>query len=153
MILETLKRLSPVPIEFVCGDRNYLGRYYHEGNYEDYPCIKIINELSNDEKLSVLAHEIGHALCFEKKCECVLTKDYIKRETHACEYQLSWLLKHKQLKSLEWSMKTLKKWLNRYDHYVEVAQNIMKLKLWQKCLDYVNSTTTGAESEVTDGNN
>lgn len=138
-MLEILKRLSPVPIEFVCKNDSYLGRYYHEDNYEDYPCIKIVDEMPNDEKLSVLAHEIGHALCYEKKCECTLVgKDYIKREIHACEYQLSWLLEHEQLKSLEWSIKTLKEWLSRYDYFAKVAQNIIKMKLWQKCLDYIN---------------
>ena len=137
-ILKKLKQLSPVPVKFVHDTDVFLGRYCDRGKYEEYPCIKIINCLDNHEKIAVLTHEIGHALCYKKGCECTASyDDYIKREIHAFKYSLNWLLKNEQKESLHWSIMSIKAFLNRYDHYAKVAEHIMKLKLWQKCLDYV----------------
>ena len=140
MNIEQLIQLSPVPVRFVHDTGDYLGRYCHDNAHEEWPLtrhIKIVDSLDDYGKISVLVHEIGHAICYGKNCECVKTCDYIMREIHAFEYMLKWLLENKQKESMKWSIKTLKTFLDRYDHYTQVSKHIMKSELWQKCLDYV----------------
>lgn len=138
MDIKQLIQLSPVPVEFVHNTNAYLGRYYdYVCNYKEYPCIKIIDCLDNHKKIAVLAHEIGHAICHEKHCGC---KWGFEAEVHAFEYSLKWLLENKQRKSLRWSIESIKTFLNRYDHYTQVAEHIMKSKLWQNCIFYLESS-------------
>ena len=142
-MIEMLKRLSPVPIEFVDEmiDWGYSGMFWDEkGSLVGHPYIEILDSLEEHEKIAVLAHEIGHAICKEKNCECfkVYKKNPALVEIHAYKYDLNWLLKHKQKRALKYEIRQLELHVeNRSDHYTEAAKHIMKLKLWQKCLDYV----------------
>ena len=143
-MLEMLKQLSPVPIEFVdemeCW--GYSGMYWGETSSIGHPYIEISNGLENHQKIATLIHEIGHALCDEKKCQCVKTyKENPKlAEIHAYKYELKWLLEHKQKRALKYEMECIESCVEcRLDHYVVATKHIMELKLWQKCLDYVNN--------------
>ena len=66
--------------------------------------------------------------------------DHAKREIHAHKYTLKWLLKYKRKEILKQEMKSIVKQANGYacyEYYTKAAKHIMKLKLWQKCLDYI----------------
>jgi len=144
-MIEILKRLSPVPIEFVDEMEipGYDGMFWgNEVSSIGHPYIEIDNNLENYQKIATLIHEIGHALCGEKKCQCVKTYEENPKlaEIHAYKYELKWLLEHKQKKALKYEMEGIKSFIeNRPDHYAEAAKHIMKLKLWQKCLNFVNN--------------
>lgn len=61
-------------------------------------------------------------------------------EIHAFKYELKWLLKHEQKRALKFELKRIESYIvYRSDHYVDVAEYLMKTKLWQKCLDFVNN--------------
>ena len=142
-MIEMLKRLSPVPIRFVdemeC--QGYDGMFwFYEGSSFGHPYIDILDSLEEHDKIATLIHEIAHAICNEKDCECykVYKENPALTEIHAFGYELKWLLKHKQKRALKFELKRIESYIvYRSDHYVDVAKHIMKLKLWQKCLDYV----------------
>jgi len=142
-VIETLKRLSPVPIEFVDEMRcfGFCGMFWDDGvSSIGHPFIEIDNNLENHQKIATLIHEISHAICSGKNCKCVkiYEKNPALAEIHAYKYELKWLLKHKQKGALKYEIEQIELHIkNRSDHYVEAAKHIMKLKLWQKCLDYV----------------
>lgn len=143
MMLEKLKRLSPVPIKFVNEMQcpGYTGMFWSdERSLVGHPYIEICNNLENHQKIATLIHEIAHAICYEKNCECVkiYEKNPALTEIHAYEYELKWLLEHKQKKALRDEIKHIESFVEyRSDHYVDAAKHIMETKLWQKCLDYI----------------
>lgn len=139
--VEQLIRLSPVPVEFV-GEMQcpgYAGMFWSEDFSSGHPYIEILDSLENYQKIATLIHEISHAVCKANNCEC-----YIKQqkqpelaEIHAYKFELAWLLKNKQKETLEYEIRNIPLLKNRSDHYAGAVKHIMKLKLWQKCLDYV----------------
>lgn len=148
-MIDILKRLSPASIEFMSrmSVSDCEGMFSYGDKYIGHPLgkIEILDSLLLHEKIATLAHEIGHALCYEKRCKCLqpetVKKNYALAEIHAYKYVLSWLLKNKQKQALIWEMGRIKEnSLNPYaGHYREATKHIMKLKLWQKCLNYVNN--------------
>ena len=139
-----LKRLSPVPIEFVDEMQcwGYDGMFWYKDSTLGHPYIEILDSLEKDDKIATLIHEIAHAVCHEKNCEClkIYKKNPVLTEIHAYKYELKWLLKHKQKRALKNEIKRIESYIEyRSDHYVDVAKHLMKLKLWQKCLNFVNN--------------
>lgn len=146
MNIKNLIHLSPVPVYFmdVMSISDFCGIFWqgkkHDGDGHAY--IEISTELENYQKISTLVHEIGHAKCYEKNCKCMKNSDHAKREIHALKFQLRWLLKYKQKGGLKWEMDSLIKQANGQacrTYYVKAAKHIMKLKLWQKCLDFIRN--------------
>jgi len=144
-MIEVLKRLSPVPIEFV----DEVQHWGYDGMFFDgrvssvgHPYIEILDGLEKHRKIATLVHEIAHAICNEKNCKCfeIYKENPALSEIHAFKYTLRWLLKHQQKETLKYELKCIESYIiNRSDHYVNAAKHIMKLKLWQKCLDFVNN--------------
>ena len=144
--LNMLIRLSPVSVNFVSANKIGLSPngirigvycYCNSLKLKIEPYIEILNSLSKYKKINTLLHEIGHAKCDKEKCPCMKLDDYIEGEIHAYKYTLEWLLKNKQKKALKIEIEHIEDHLGRTDYYCEAAKHIMKLKLWQKCLDYV----------------
>jgi len=115
-----------------------IGLYFDKNNYMSYsPRIEIAKGLKKHRRISILAHEIGHALCSEKNCKCMIGRNnHILAEYHAFKFELGWLLKHKQKKALKSAIHDIKDYHDVNAHQF-AAERIMKLKLWQKCLGYV----------------
>jgi hypothetical protein len=71
--LEQLIELSPCKVEFVpqvCFSRPCTeGCYWWSYSTPAY-FIKIRETATEDEKVCILAHEIGHAMCDAKDCKC-----------------------------------------------------------------------------------
>ena len=142
-VLCDLIKLSPVSISFVSkinisftANAITIGAFYSKQDGQVKTYIEVLNSLSKYQKIATLLHEIGHAKCDMKKCKCISVCS-AEGEIHAYEYTLMWLLKNKQKKVLKVEMKRIKNNRDRIDYYGKAAKAIMKLKLWQKCLDYV----------------
>ena len=138
-MIETLKRLSPVPINFK--KMNSMGLYHHINIFMSYSShIEISNSLGKYRRMSVLAHEVGHAQCDAKNCNCMINRNnHTLAEMHAFKFALNWLLKHKQKRALKVTINNINMCAGDPDHYAKAAKHIMKLKLWQKCLNFVNN--------------
>lgn len=120
----------------------FVGVYYRNKEYMGKARIEILDDLSTDQKIATLVHEIAHAICDVKNCRCMQNPDHTKREIHAVKFTLSWLLKHKQKELLQQEINQLRRQANgysNYDYYIRAAKHIMKLKLWQKCIDYLTT--------------
>jgi len=142
-LIEIMIQKSPVPVEFnsVLSSPGYYGLHHKKGNkYSGSRAyIEILDDLSDEKKLSVLVHEISHALCEQKNCECQQDKSDVLKEQHAYSYELKWLLKHKLKTILKNSMEHIKNLSeDSIFKYEKATKNIIKTKLWQKCLEYVN---------------
>lgn len=143
-ILKQLVKLSPVPIKFVdiMDNCNFIGCYY-QGEIKGYigkARIEIFDDLTDCRKMITLVHEIGHAQCDAKNCECMNNPDHAQREIHANKFTLSWLLKHKQKEALDREMNNITQQANDntcYEYYAKAAKHVIALKLWQKCLSYI----------------
>ena len=139
--LEELLNLSPCKVLFTrhC--------YYNYGAYWDKtkakhlfnPTIEIQKDLKEHEKLAVLVHEIAHANCDKNNCICWTTEDNVLREYHAYKYSLEWLLKNNCPEALKFTIKSIKSnsEIQDFEQHTQAAQRIVKLKLWQKCLDFI----------------
>lgn len=142
MDAKQLISLSPVPIKFVdiMINPNWSGVYFDNTHSSGYRHIEIRDDLTDNQKIGVLIHEIGHAICNEKSCRCMQNPDHLKREIHASKFVLLQLLKYKQKEILKNEMECLTRQANgnsNYEYYIKAAKHVMKLKLWQKCLNYV----------------
>ena len=137
-MIEVLKRLASVPVIFTNLDA--LGTFFWKKSssalYFDKR-IEIDKSLQQHQRIAVLSHEVGHALCFEKDCKCFEGRDIIQREFHAHKYALKFLLKYKQKKALKWMMKDIIERSHDNPFFEKPLKRLMKLKLWQKCLDYI----------------
>lgn len=144
MRFNRLKKLSPVPIHFVneIYNPNWCGVYYgsHTNQTGKELSIEIIDSLTDSQKTITLVHEIGHALCDSKGCECMKSPDHTQREIHAYKFTLKYLMKHKLKAELKSEIAQIIHQANgntSYAYYQKTAKHIMKLRLWRKCLDYV----------------
>lgn len=145
--LSDLVRLSPVPVNFVAEVGGILlenctkyGAYWYEANSTKFKTeshIDILNSLNNNQKIGTLLHEISHAKCSKKNCECVNSD--VEGEIHAYTYTLKWLLEYKQKKILKSEMRLVERNAERVDYYGEATKYMINSKLWQKCLNYVNN--------------
>ena len=139
-----LKRLSPVPITFTeleCPEDIGVFFWSHgetlfSGTGER---IEVSENLQQSQRIAILSHEVGHALCFEKKCKCFENSDIAKREIHAHKYSLRFLLKHEQKESLKWLINDIEERSAKYDLWEKILKHLIKSKLWQKCLNFVNN--------------
>ena len=140
-MLKELEQLSPVPVTTTTIEHpDDLGVFYWGNSKAPFSGrrIEISNRLSQSQHIAVMAHEVGHALCYDKRCKCFDNPNIVERETHAHKYALKFLLKHEQKKALKWMIEDIKERSNHDNHIFRMAlKHIMKLKLWQKCLDYI----------------
>ena len=142
-MLYELIESSPVPVKFVgtMNTSDVCGTYFHFSKSEMGKArIEIDNQLSDGLKIGTLIHEIGHAVCGAKGCECLENPDHAEREIHTNKFLLKWLLKHKQKKILKMEIKSIIRQANGNacrKYYDKAAKHTMGLKLWQKCLDYI----------------
>lgn len=137
-----------------CFIREYNGPYW----------IEISNSKSEEEQLSTLAHEVGHAMCEQENCRCMLRGSIDCNSTqlsefHACLFQLRWLLGNQYLQALELGIDTIMRCAANYfdDNYKDAhsssAMRIMETKLWQNCLaacdiEQVHKSVTTAVPEL-----
>lgn len=140
-MIEVLEQLSPVPVYFLETDSMFAGTYQTKAeSIAGKAHIKIDNRLTDSQKITTLIHEISHALCDVKDCKCLKNPDHTEREIHANKATLRQLIKYRQKEALEEEMERIEQQAAGMTHYVcylNAAKHIMKLKLWQKCLDYV----------------
>jgi len=147
MNIKELENLSPCPIKYVPFMIGGSGSFIVGRSI--FKCkIEIRGSASEPEKLASLAHEIGHALCFSKKCKCMkdahepgehLGYNAILAEYHAMKFCIKWLLKNKQKEALINEVSLLEREVKEIGSiaHSEAAKKIMKLKLWKKALKFI----------------
>ena len=138
-VIKRLIELSPCVVQFT-SVMHYYGEFCHPDEAENH--IKVYSGAKEYEQIAVLAHEIGHALCEEKKCKCrkSLPGDHAPTEYHAMKFGLNWLLKHRHKESLMWEVDNLEKWsvfCQCSPDHQKAARKVMKLKLWKKCKKFI----------------
>ena len=89
--------------------------YGYDGVALYNPLMIIINKkLPQYKQVWVLAHETGHIIHKISRCNCTRglkhknRRKQIQREYHALQYELKWLIKHKQTKALKHSLRVWK---------------------------------------------
>lgn len=141
-MIEMLKRLSPVSITITAIKYpNDLGVFFWGEGVAPYSGrrIEISERLQHSQCIAVLSHEVGHALHYEKDNKHFENLNVVEREIYAHKYSLRFLLKYKQKESLRWMTKDIKERSCHNDTFEKILKHLVKLKLWQKCLDYVNN--------------
>ena len=121
-MIEMLKRLTSVSITFkILEHPNDLGVFYWGDKIAPFSGrrIEISKTLSQVQRIVILSHEIGHALCSEKKCKCFENLDITEREIHAHKYSLRLLLKHEQKEPLKWLIN-------------DINESSVKFDIWKK---------------------
>lgn len=156
--LEKLIELAPCVVEFVSMPFFVDGAFHHPKGIAHH--IEVDRMAQKDTQIAILAHEIGHALCEAKGCKCrnSLPGNHEPAEYHAMKFALTWLLKHQCKVSLRdefCNIRGLAKNSIKFSAHHKAAKRITKLKLWQKCEDYIeeqnNAKTThtiSAENRV-----
>ena len=144
-VIKKLIELSPCKVIF----GQWLDVYYGAYDYSNFSAgvqkteIQIEVNHPIHEQIAVLAHELGHALCAQKGCKCrlkhkeygsMIITDEVLTEYHAFKYALTWLLKHKQKKSLQWVMPFMGK---EWGPHLIAVRKVKKLKLWEKCKRFI----------------
>lgn len=139
--LEQLKKKSPCPVEFLINnDPNFTGEFTY--NYcisipfDTKGRIKINEKMTVSRKEEALAHEIGHARCFNRQCTC-FEKTFQKRvlqEVHAELYALHILLRNHRKNALKAKFSGLL--INNIE-----ARNIVKSRrIYKRCQEFVKSS-------------
>ena len=141
MNLKDLVCLSPVSVYFFEMDGIFVGTYYDKAeSITGKAHIEIDSKLTNNQKITTLIHEIGHAFCDAKGCKCMKNSDHTEREIHTNIFVLRQLIKHKQKEILREEIHHIEQVAAGaafHEYYINAADHIMKIKLWQKCLDYI----------------
>lgn len=140
-LLEKMIQLSPVPVRFIRKSIFWrlrlsprAGQYCHRGIDANHPHIEVVDRLSYDAKLAVLAHEIGHAICDKRDCDCMTYDDDTMTEIHACRFALKWLLGLKQGEALRWSRRCIR--FNYTPVGCRVMEQLRDSELWEESLTY-----------------
>lgn len=137
-MIDKLIKLSPVPVSFTdTVIPGYDAMYWHEGIFSGKAHIEINSNLTEAQKIASLLHETAHAICVVKNCKCMKNPDKTEREIHAYISELRELLKHKQTEGLKDTITKLKYAAKGNNYYAKAAKQIMKLKLWKKCLKFI----------------
>ncbi len=98
--------------------------------------------ISSHEGMAVLLHEIGHAICHKKKCECykVLAGNshtYLP-EYHAERFAFRFMLQKKMNEVLNWRINFLIDGCGEFEDYHNKAIDRLRTDpIWQKCKDYL----------------
>ena len=146
MTYEELKRLSPCPInKNVPTSVGYNGEFWWGkiGDIRPYdspdfePFITIATFITNPAKrISVLVHEIGHALHHRRHCKCFTDVNRgVLVELHAMRFALRFMLRYRLTDALRQEIDALSGTHN--EPYATAANLIKKEKIWNRCLDFL----------------
>ena len=132
-MLNELIKLSPCPVYFVPHDT--AGSFCYTSMKQ---WIKIKENTPTEVQIATLAHEIGHAICYNKRCGCYSPKKKTLCEYHAFIYSLSLLYIIGNIHILRLCMKNMvqsyyKNSEGWYKYHLAI-KHIMKTKLWKRCI-------------------
>lgn len=92
------------------------------------------------ERISVLLHEIGHAIHYRRNCKCYKNNDYTLQEYHAEKFALRFLLRYKLTGALRWNVHDFEHNLYKYDPICQdVFAQLQQDEIWHKCKKYLTS--------------
>jgi len=107
-------------------------------NYKKNHFIFIYKDITLKTKLWVLLHERGHYLCNKNKCSCL--NKLQRHEEHATIFALKYLLNNNYDEALfDYIINMIALTLNAEESlHARAYSKIIKMKLWQKCCDYLD---------------
>lgn len=104
--------------------------------------IELQKNLSDIEQEATLVHELGHARCDKRNCECMhgrwtkLTR--VRIELHAELHTLHFLLKHGRKQALSFRLHHLHPCWN-YTPYAEVLHILKKRRIYKRCQKFIKT--------------
>ncbi|MCK4824347.1 hypothetical protein KA005_51825 [bacterium] len=104
--------------------------------------IELQKNLSDIEQEATLVHELGHARCDKRDCECMYSRwtefSRVRIELHAELYALHFLLKHHRKQALTFRLTYLHpRWTDL--PYREVLQILKKRRIYKRCQEFVET--------------
>lgn len=133
-----LKRISPYLIYEHEIDSRFFGVFsWGSECINGLPAIQISPSAKNSAlRTATLIHEIGHALHYKRGCKCFINKDRVLQELHADRFGLHFMLQHKFVMPLRFTIQHIKKRVY-IPIYNDAANQLQKEKIWNKCLDFL----------------
>ena len=90
------------------------------------------------QKEATLVHELGHARCAGRQCECLLHNNKMQAELHAELYALHFLLKHHRKQALRFRINVLHPyWYGKDARYNDALLIIKTRKIYTRCKKYI----------------
>lgn len=131
---------TPCLVKIIASERD-IGQYYSTNQYtsRSIPHIEIESTGDKAENVVSLLHEKVHAEHEKNGCKCMDLSSHTFSEYHAFRDSLKAALKFGDKKIVKLMLRDINKETNRNDQCVHrsAARRIVKLKLWQKALDFV----------------
>lgn len=135
-----LVKQTPCPVRVETSYRD-IGRYYSTNQYTSRPIpyIEIESTGNNLENVISLLHEKAHAAHEKNNCKCMNVDNHTLAEYHAFRDSLKTALKLNDKEIVKLIIRDIKKAARDVDQnaHRSAARRIVKLKLWQKALDFV----------------
>ena len=130
-----IARLSPCPVS-IC---NIRPSCFYWGSYGEQQRIEIEDSIkSQPERVTVLLHEIGHAIHYRRHCKCFTNDSYYLQEYHAEKFALQFMLRYKLTGALRWNVHDFEHNLDRYPLICKkVFAQLQQDKIWHKCKKYL----------------
>lgn len=134
-MIKQLKKLSPHPIRKT-NLYNSTG-VFNYGSHTDYkPYIEIDKSINKFEQITTLAHELGHAQHYKRKCICYRLNDKITREVHAIRFSLLLMLHYNLDLPLALEINEIESIVNNSfsmpKEEITARKIIMDMKVWER---------------------
>ena len=127
-------------------DSKVNGEYIHH-NFcmKEWPekFVFIRKNLSNCLKMTTFFHELGHALCHKKDCNCHYFDNKVLAEVHAYKHQLEMCLKKKLLPCVKKSIREIKIVAEEINektfpiYYNNACKKVIETAIWEKCNNFL----------------
>jgi len=133
--LKQIEKLSPVPVRYK--DVDLASGYYVRDDLDELPGVVVKKSLKTDQKIIILLHEIGHAVCDKKRCKCQhphKKAPSFLTEYHAMKFVLDYLVKCPDKKLITIFVNTLSEITYYHPVYLRVKNKIGKLKEYKSLI-------------------
>lgn len=146
MTYEKLVKLLPYPVKIEYGGMYSAGAFVwgdgiHHRPYCGFePYVQVNPSLSKIERMVVLIHELGHAICHREHCKCYTEYDGKNKylpELHAYRFFLKFTLKHKMTDILRHEYDIMDMRTDYPALYQEVVDQIKTERIWRKATKYL----------------
>lgn len=139
MNFNTIAKKCPCPVILTRNCLNTTSYYYSKAVYANKRRIEINSMGNYAEDIVSLIHEKVHAEHETKKCKCMNLTNRTLAEYHAYKEGLQIALKSGKKAIIKKTILLIKSQaeLNYPNEHTSAAKRVMKLKIWQKCLDYL----------------
>ena len=127
----------PVNTIKISSENESIGVYYAKRSYA--PAIEIYSRRNQSEDVVNLIHEKIHADHDAKNCECMVSYDKTLAEYHAYKEGLQIILKFNSKHIIREALLLIRGQTELFQEccHKTAAKKVMKLKIWEKCENYL----------------